>query len=415
MLVRFTMGRVGMAGDLHQFYNVCKLIPEHWNLQRILWKANLDPEADTNEAVVVTLIYGVKSSSCQSEVAMEMLAEDHKLSYPALHLLLVLSRYCDDMGDSKNVVSECKELSNTADEIFSSIGMKCKGWAFSGDLPPEDLSKDGLTLGVGGLRWNPVEDSLQLKIPDLHFSKKKRGRFGEDVVFFDPTTMKIEDFVPAKLTLRMVTSKYAAVYDPLGYIGPVMASSKLLLRETVKATVGWDDPMPSDLRSKWLKEFLLYEQLKGINYTRAKVPSEAVDMKMRILAGGDTAGEVMNIAAYAGFKLRTGGWSCKLIMSKALLCDNSTIPKLELTALCGATNLSRILCLALPDWLSKEDIYYFSDSVIALCWVTSEGRRLSLFHRNRVIQIPEGSLRWRTLTMSKPKKCSVILEQDQER
>ena len=150
-----------------------QLIPEHWNLQRILWKENLDPEADTNEAVVVTLIYGVKSSSCQSEVAMEMLAEDHKLSYPALHLLLVLSRYCDDMGDSKNVVSECKELSNTADEIFSSIGMKCKGWAFSGDLPPEDLSKDGLTLGVGGLRWNPVEDSLQLKLPDLHFSKKK--------------------------------------------------------------------------------------------------------------------------------------------------------------------------------------------------------------------------------------------------
>ena len=36
-------------------------------------------------------------------------------------------------------------------------------------------------------------------------------------------------------------------------------------------------------------------------------------------------------------------------------------------------------------WL--EDYSLFGVSVIAICWVTSEKKRLSLFHRNRVVQI----------------------------
>jgi hypothetical protein len=33
----------------------------------------------------------------------------------------------------------------------------------------------------------------------------------------------------------------------------------------------------------------------------------------------------------------------------------------------------------------------FGDSVIALCWVTSENKQLGIFHRNRVIQVRRGT------------------------
>ena len=49
------------------------------------------------------------------------------------------------------------------------------------------------------------------------------------------------------------------------------------------------------------------------------------------------------------------------------------------------SNLLAVCRKALEGWL--EDYSLFSDSVISICWVTSEKKRLSLYHRNRVVQI----------------------------
>ena len=56
VLLRFLVGLYGMAGDLQQFYNSCKLDINQWNLQRFLWVEDLDPEGKILEAVMTTLI-----------------------------------------------------------------------------------------------------------------------------------------------------------------------------------------------------------------------------------------------------------------------------------------------------------------------------------------------------------------------
>ena len=91
-----------MVGDLQQFYNACKLICSQWNLQRFLWVENLDPNGEVLEAVMLTLIYGVSSVSAQSELAMKDLADYIRSENPELATLLVLSRYVDDLQESKS-------------------------------------------------------------------------------------------------------------------------------------------------------------------------------------------------------------------------------------------------------------------------------------------------------------------------
>ena len=61
VMVRFIIGKYALSGDLQQFYNACKLTSKQWNLQRFLWIENLDPDGKILEAVITTLIYGVKS------------------------------------------------------------------------------------------------------------------------------------------------------------------------------------------------------------------------------------------------------------------------------------------------------------------------------------------------------------------
>ena len=108
--------------------------------------------ADTEEAVIVTLIYGQISASCQSECAMAKLAEDFAIQYPAVYDLLVKSRYVDDMGESKKSKQECDSLRRDADKVFSSVWMRCKAWTITGEKSDGSFSKDGVSIGVGGFK-----------------------------------------------------------------------------------------------------------------------------------------------------------------------------------------------------------------------------------------------------------------------
>ena len=389
VLLRFITGKVGLTGDLQQFYNACKLDPDMWNLQRFLWIDNLDPDGEALEGVITTLIYGVKCVSAQSEFALSELANLIKEEFPELALFLILSRYVDDLMDSKSSLEECLSLTKEADEVFSRIGLVCKSWTYSGLPPSPKVSKDGLSIGVGGFAWFPEGDLLELKVPKLHFGKPKRGKIPESVKFFDEAEISMDEFVPRKLSRRQVSSKLASLWDILGKLAPIMSGLKLDLREVFKGTAGWDDAMPVDLRGKWIQNFLLIEKCRGLKYTRALMPADAVDTSLRLLTGVDAAKEGLMMGCWGGFLLKDGSWSNQLVLGRSLLARSESIPKDELEALCGGSNMAWVVRMSLKEWVVSSIL--FGDSRIALCWLTSEKLRLSLYHRNRVLQIRRGT------------------------
>ena len=230
LLLRFSVGLFAFSADIKQFYPACKLLAEQWNLQRFLWKNNLNPDEPTVEGIIRTLIYGVKSVSCQSECAIIKLAESIKSEHPDLALFLTLSRYVDDLADSKTNIEQCLNLIEAAIETFGSIGMEVKDWTKTGQDPSDKVSKDGSRLGVGGLDWFPKLDVFQVRIQPLHFGKPSRGRLSEKVPLFEGKFSDLEKFVPAKLTRRQVTSKVAGIYDPKGKFAPLLAAVKIDLR-----------------------------------------------------------------------------------------------------------------------------------------------------------------------------------------
>ena len=106
---------------------------------------------------------------------------------------------------------------------------------------------------------------------------------------------------------------------------------------------------------------------------------------MRLLVGADAAESMIIVGAWGSFEKKDGSFSCQQLMGRSILSDDTTIPKLELEGLCGASNMKTIIKRALDDWVHSEVV--FGDSVISLCWTTSENRRLGIFHRSRVLQI----------------------------
>ena len=209
-------------------------------------------------------------------------------------------------------------------------------------------------------------------------------------VFKGSMVEDMEKFEPKPLTRRQIFSKNASVFDLLGKFTPITAGMKYDLRDAVKETDGWDDGVSDKLRSKWVKHFWRLETMKGIKFERAKMPIDAVSTKMDAIIAVDAAEHLKIFGVWVRFRLADGSFSCSHLIGRALLADeDSTIPKNELDALTMGSNLGWIVRQALEDWISSYIL--IGDSMISLCWVSSEKKRLSLFHRNRCNQIRRGS------------------------
>ena len=174
LILGFKAGRFAVTGDLQQFYNSFKLLPCHWNLQRFLFKQDRNPDSPVLEGIIRTLIYGVGSVSAQSENGMRKVSNLIKDEKPNVRQLIEDRMYVDDASDSKCTKEECVKLAADADEVFARVGLSCKAWTYSGEDPEEKVSKDGVSLGLGGFKWYPKLDVYELKIPSLHFGKKRK-------------------------------------------------------------------------------------------------------------------------------------------------------------------------------------------------------------------------------------------------
>ena len=103
---------------------------------------------------------------------------------------------------------------------------------YCADDPPEKVAKDGHCIKIGGLVWTPKVEAVEVPNPKLHFSRRVQGMLDDKTTFFEGDFKDMENFVPACLSRRMVTTKMASIYDIVGKFAPIIIGLKAGQRET---------------------------------------------------------------------------------------------------------------------------------------------------------------------------------------
>ena len=76
--------------------------------------------------------------------------------------------------------------------------------------------------------------------------------------------------------------------------------------------MGWDDPIPDELKNIWAANFNLIQEIGNIhNIHRAIVPSDAVNLEIETIDTADAGENLVCAAVYARFKRRDGPYSCQ--------------------------------------------------------------------------------------------------------
>ena len=224
-----------------------------------------------------------------------------------------------------------------------------------------DLLKDALPIQRAmGLQWDMESD-----------------RFIFDGVLKDKPTIR-----------RGILSLVSSVYDPLGFLAPVVLPSKKLLQDLCREKLGWDDPIGEVEREGWenwkgklpsLAGIAVNRCLKLINFEELKY-SEPHDF-------ADASQLAYGTVSYLRMVDSKDNIHCAFLMGKSRLAHLKpmTVPRLELSAAVGAVQLNKTLKQDLDIAVTRS--IFWTDSTCVLQYIrntsnTFVANRLATIHEN---------------------------------
>jgi len=374
VLLRFRLYRVALSADIREMFLQVRLPEEDkWAFSFLWWSGNnLNNSPEAYEWNVHP--FGATSSPFCANYALRQAIEDNTTRFPSLSSeLLKKSFYVDDFLLSTKTISEAKNVVR--------------------DLPPL-LSRGGFDL----VKWNSnsaavlnsIDPTLRShSVEELPFSDSSQRTLGvkwhmaKDVFMFELKTPLNEP------TRRTLLAYLASIYDPCGFIAPVLLPGKLLLQELCRLNVGWDTELKYATLHRYQEWLETLKKIPTLEINRCLIPDSDTDERFELHLFSDASEIGYGAVAYLRRTTSDGEIHCPFLIGKGRVAPLQfiSIPRLELTAALLAARLSAYLVRELN--LTVRQIVFWTDSVLVLRYLSSTSARLATFVANRVRRIRE--------------------------
>ena len=387
ILIRFRCAPFALTGDIRMAYNGLKLLPEFFKFQRYLWKRDLDPNNPILVYLILTIIYGLKSSGQQTICGLRLLARIVIQQFPE-HLQgakpVQKNAYMDDLMIPAKTREAMRAIAASVAFTLSLGSLEVKAFTFAGEPPTEEVSADGIHVGAVGYQWASEADLLKLDTNPFYPSKLRKRK---DMV---PPTAGAEAILRVCFTRRSILGAVMSVFDPMGLVTPMTARFKLDLHDLIPLQLGWDDPIPEQFFPMWVEHLTTMEKLNDISFPRGVVPRDAISDKMDLIVSCDASQKIAVATIHIKVTYPDGRCTVRLLLAKSKLVKGVSIPRAELKAAVMAAAMSHVVKKSLGDQVERT--IFVTDSTIVLYWITQDYRPLHVSVRNSVIQIRRFSL-----------------------
>ena len=165
-------------------------------------------------------------------------------------MLSIKTSTVDDFFKSVKTLEEARSLANEVTSPLAEAGLRLTNcMSNSRDvlsvIPEEERARPNHGLDLDDV---PVERTL-----GVQWDVEK------DIFLF---TVRKPNQPPTK---RGILSAVSSLYDPMGFVCPVLMEAKTILQKLWKLKLGWDNEMPEDLQchwNKWKSEFPALSQVQ---------------------------------------------------------------------------------------------------------------------------------------------------------
>jgi len=365
IMIQFMTKPFAMKTDMEKMYRQILVNDEHQPYQRIIWRDH--PDQPFKHYQLRTVSYGTSCAPHLATRTLIQIAQDYESQYPEACDLIKSNFYVDDCLFTCDSVNKAIELREDLCNIFKQCGMSLLKW-ISNDanimkqIPTRETDKieESYEIKALGVMWNISTDSFSFKL------KRSDSK---------------------QTTMSSVLSQIASIYDPIGWLGPVIITAKLFMKKLWTRQLKWNCKLPEDLQEEW-NEF--YDSLSSISSIKIQRQITCIKpVAIQLHGFCDASISAYGIAIYARSVDTSGAIHCRLVTAKSRVAPSRqiTLARLELCGLVLLATVMRRISKILN--IVDSNVYLWSDSLIVLHWIQAEPARLSVFVGNRVAQIQE--------------------------
>ena len=397
VLLRFRKEPVAVMGDIEQMFYCFKVEPEHRDFLRFLWFKDNQIDEKVVEFRMNVHVFGNRPSPAVATYCFRQSVDSHHPDCtPEVVEFVHNNFYVDDGLKSVPTIHEAISLLKRTRSVLEGCNLRLHKIASNSQevmaaFPPEDHASDNKNLYLEedatavqrslGLDWNPKLDTFSFKVADGDKPYTRRG----------------------------VLSTINSLYDPLGFVAPVIIQGKFILRELTADNSDWDAPLPAMKQQLWTVWRDSLKELQNLAIPRTYTttsPSTATSKELCIFSDAST--KAIAAVAYLKLTFQDGTSEIGFVMGKTKLSPQpeTSVPRLELCAAVLAAELSDLVKRELAVTLDATTFY--TDSKVVLGYICNEVRRFYVYVSNRVLRIRRSSRpdQWRYVPTDKnPADC----------
>ncbi|XP_074030342.1 uncharacterized protein [Leptinotarsa decemlineata] len=383
VLWRFRQGRIAFGGDIRDMFHRVSIIEEDRCAQLFLWRGmerNQSPDVYEMKA----MIFGAISSPSAAQFVKNKNAASFEDKYPGIVRAMEKQHYVDDYLDSCHTIDEAIDRIRNVIVVHKEANFDMVKWISNSNevmqsIPENfransqvDVKLDSKMLErVLGISWSPTTDDFVFildlkKIPDEICHGEK---------------------VPTK---REVLRTVMSVFDPLGFLAPLMINARILIQNIWRSHIDWDQAITEELFYTWLKWLTQLKYYTPVTINRYYFPNSTLINKVDLHLFSDASDKAYAAVAFLRMvendEVHISFLAAKF---KVAPMNQQTIPKLELQGAVLACRMAKSIRKELEYEIDK--VHFWTDSMVVIHQIRSESRRFPIFVACRLGEIHEDS------------------------
>lgn len=379
LILNFRCHAIALTADIERAFTQIGIKPDDRDALRFLWYAHPPTDDLRDPEIVVWRMTRVPFGATCSPFMLAATVKHH-LSTVAGDLcdtveVLDSCLYVDDLIAGADSPERATRFYQEARHILSSAGMKLRKWNSNSDLLQQRFNRDGVGNQASETK---ASESQVTRVLGLEWHRDK-----DALKYCLGTTLEL--LTLNRNTKRFILQATARIFDPLGLLGPVTITAKMLFQELWTLGLDWDAPLPQDISEKWLRWVEALQHLETISIPRRYV-CHAEGNELHIFT--DASPQAYGAVAYLRNQ-RDGITTVTLVMAKSRVAPLKalSLPRLELLGVLLGARMCDYLKRALA--LTLTQLTLWTDSMIAFHWIRGSVSRWKPFVANRVMEIQE--------------------------
>lgn len=366
ILVNWRQYRFVFTADMVKMFRQIWVEGSDREKQRIVWASHRD--LPVNHYRLKTVTYGTACAPYLAIRTLKQLCLDGRNKYPLAANCLEEECYVDDIFAGDNDLAAAVQKKSELIQLLHSAGIELNKWAANDIelLPGESNAKNNAEFEISnkdqvvktlGLSWHPGRDAFIFQVQDIQRLKEAN-------------------------TKRLILANISSLFDPLGWLSPIIVTAKILMQDICINKVEWDCSLPEDISGRWHSYCESLQDLPLISIERRLGIREGDDLQIHGFCDAST--RAFAAVVYLRMNAPEGNIRVRLLAAKSRVTPIKTvcIPNLEL---CGA-----VLVVKLVKYLQKNHLYerlpihLWTDSQIVLAWLNKHPSHWKTFVANRV-------------------------------